>query len=125
METKKIGLLLGLGLLLFLAGCTQNNVPSGKYDTFAQCLTDEGAIMYGAFWCQHCAKVKASFGDSFKKVNYVECDPKGEKAQPQVCIDKEIEAYATFIFKDGSRLVGEPTLQQLSEKTGCVLPEDN
>ncbi len=120
----KMGLVVGLGLLIIFAGCTQNTIPSGKYDAFAQCLTDEGAVMYGAFWCQHCAKVKASFGDSFKKVNYVECDSKGENPNPQACIDKGIEAYATFIFSDGSRLVGEPTLQELSQKTGCALPTE-
>ena len=122
MQTK-LFMLMGIGLIVLLAGCTQSNVPPGKYTAFAQCLTDKGAVMYGAFWCQHCAKVKASFGDAFSKVNYVECDPKGENANPALCIEKNIEAYATFIFADGTRLVGEPSLQELSAKTGCTLPE--
>lgn len=119
---SRLGLIIAVGALLVLAGCTQTTVPSGKYDAFAQCITEKGAVEYGAFWCQHCAKVKAQFGDSFKYVNYVECDPKGPNPQPQLCIDKGIEAYATFIFTDGSRLVGEPTLEELSAKTGCTLP---
>jgi len=106
--------------IIFLSGC--NQVPSGKYNEFAQCLTDKGAVMYGAYWCLHCQKVKNSFGDSFKNVTYVECDPKGENGNPDLCQEKVIEEYATFIFKDGSRLIGEPTLKELSEKTGCALP---
>lgn len=121
MQTK-LFMLMGIGLIILLAGCTQSNVPPGKYTEFAQCITEKGAVEYGAFWCQHCAKVKAQFGDAFQYVNYVECDPKGPNAQPQLCIEKGIEAYATFIFADGSRLVGEPTLEELSQKTGCALP---
>ena len=113
---------IGILLVIVLAGCTQSSVPSGKYAQFAQCLTQKGVVEYGAFWCQHCAKVKAQFGDAFQYVNYVECDPKGTNAQPQLCIEKNIEAYATFIFPDGTRLVGEPTLEELSQKSGCTLP---
>ncbi len=120
----KLGMMIGLSVLIILAGCTQNTVPPGKYTEFAQCLTAKGVVEYGAYWCQHCAKVKAQFGDSFKYVNYVECDPKGTNAQPQLCIDKGIEAYATFIFPDGTRLVGEPTMQELSNASGCALPPE-
>ena len=30
----------------------------GKYDTFAKCIKDRGAIFYGAFWCPHCQAQK-------------------------------------------------------------------
>lgn len=30
------------------------NVESGKYDEFAQYLTEQGVIMYGTEWCSHC-----------------------------------------------------------------------
>lgn len=115
-------MLVGIFLVIVLAGCTQSSVPPGKYNAFAQCLTEKGVVEYGAFWCQHCAKVKANFGDAFQYVNYVECDPKGTNAQPQLCIEKNIEAYATFIFPDGTRLVGEPSMEELSLKSGCALP---
>ncbi|MEI7920252.1 MAG: hypothetical protein WCH65_09290 [bacterium] len=29
--------------------------------------------MYGEVTCQHCQKQKATFGDSFAKITYVEC----------------------------------------------------
>ena len=56
--------------IIFLSGC--NQPPSGKYDEFAKCITEKGAVEYGAYWCLHCQKVKNSFGDSFKYVNYHE-----------------------------------------------------
>ena len=88
-------------------------------------MPEKGATMYGTFWCPHCAKVKKSFGSSFKYINYVECDPRGDNEQSQLCLDKGIENYATFEFTDGSRLVGEPTFDELSGKTGCPVPSEN
>ena len=32
---------------------------AGEVDSFAQCLTDEGAIMYGTDWCSFCKQQKA------------------------------------------------------------------
>jgi len=44
-----------------------------RYDTFAKCLTDRHVLMYGAYWCPHCAEQKEKFGDSFRYAPYVEC----------------------------------------------------
>ena len=94
----------------------------GKYDTFAQCLKDKGAVFYGAFWCPHCQAQKKLFGSSEKLLPYVECSTPNGNAQTQVCIDKVITGYPTWEFADGTRLNGEIPLTQLSEKTGCELP---
>ncbi|MEK9182474.1 MAG: hypothetical protein AAB809_00155 [Patescibacteria group bacterium] len=94
----------------------------GKYDTFAQCLKDKGAVFYGAFWCPHCQAQKKLFGSSEKLLPYVECSTPNGNAQTQVCIDKGITGYPTWEFADGTRLNGEIPLTQLSEKTGCELP---
>ena len=94
-------------------------------DIFAQCLTERNTVMYGAFWCPHCARTKARFGTSFKYVNYVECDPRGENEQSARCIEKDIQAYDTWEFADGSRVVGEPSFETLSQKSGCAMPELN
>jgi len=37
--------------------------------------------------------------------------------------NKNIEGYDTWIFEDGSRLMGEPSFESMSEKSGCPLPE--
>ena len=106
--------------LLFIAGC--QTYPRESVDNFAKCLTEKGAVMYGTFWCPHCANVKKEFGESFRYIKYIECDPRGDNEQSELCIEKGIEAYATFEFTDGSRLVGEPGFEELSSKTGCEVP---
>ncbi len=99
-----------------------SNTPS-KYDTFAQCLKEKGAIFYGAFWCPHCQAQKKMFGSSKKYLPYVECSTPDGKGRKQICIDKEIEGYPTWSFADGSTLSGEISLEKLAEKTSCVLPQ--
>lgn len=96
--------------------------PSGKYDSFAQCLKDNGAIFYGAYWCPHCQNQKAMFGNSARLLPYVECSLPDASGQTQVCIANNIQSYPTWVFKDGSRLSGEIPFATLSQKTGCVLP---
>lgn len=95
----------------------------GKYDTFATCLKDKGAVFYGAFWCPHCQAQKKLFGSSAKLLPYVECSTADGSAQTQACIAKEVKSYPTWEFADGSRLSGEITLAQLAEKTSCELPQ--
>lgn len=93
----------------------------GKLDAFARCLKDKNAVFYGAFWCPHCQNQKEMFGKSAKLLPYVECSTPDGKTQIQLCQSKGIEGYPTWEFADGTRLVGEIPLAQLSEKTGCLL----
>jgi len=96
-----------------------------KYDTFAQCLKDKGAIFYGAFWCSHCQSQKALFGRSVRFLPYVECSTPDGQGQLQVCKDAGITGYPTWQFNASSTdtINGEATLEQLAEKTACVLPQ--
>ena len=80
----------------------------------AQCLADNNATMYGAYWCSHCQNQKTLLGDSFELVNYVECTE-----ETQLCLDKKIEGYPTWIFGDGHRLAGELSLKELAQESGC------
>lgn len=121
----KLTMIVLVSFLLIFVGCSSSNMDSNQLGEFATCLNDEGAMMYGTFWCAHCSKTKSLFSSSFKNVNYIECDPRGDDEQAEYCIEKKIEGYPTWEFKDGSRLAGELSLQILSEKTGCVLPEEN
>ena len=107
----------GLGIFMNRA----DNAPS-KLDSFAQCLKTSGAEFYGAFWCPHCQAQKALFGSSKQYLPYVECS-NTDNTQTQICIDKKIESYPTWIFKDGSQVTGEQTLQTLADKTQCSLPK--
>jgi len=94
----------------------------GKYDAFANCLKEKGAVFYGAFWCPHCQNQKKMFGKSAKLLSYIECSTADGRGQLTVCRDKKIEGYPTWEFADGSREVGEVSLEKLAEKTGCSLP---
>lgn len=94
----------------------------GKYDVFAQCLQEKGAVFYGAFWCPHCQDQKKAFGTSQTLLPYVECSTANGQAQTQACLEKNISSYPTWEFADGTRANGEQTLEQLAEKTSCVLP---
>jgi thiol-disulfide isomerase/thioredoxin len=93
----------------------------GKYDSFAECITNSGAKFYGAWWCPHCAAQKALFGKSVEKLPYVECQTKSQ-TQNALCNSIGITGYPTWIFKDGSKLMGEQTFATLAEKTGCTAP---
>lgn len=94
-----------------------------KYDEFAQCLQDQGAIFYGAFWCPHCNNQKDMFGQSAELLPYVECSTPDGTGQLEVCQEAGITGYPTWVFTDGERISGEVPLETLAEKTGCPLPE--
>ncbi len=111
-----------VGGLFFLNKSTTPTGP-GKYDEFATCLKDKGAVFFGAFWCTHCQAQKKMFGTSQKLLPYVECSTPDAKGQTQECIDKGVVSYPTWRFTDGSELKGEIPLAQLAEKTSCVLPQ--
>lgn len=93
-----------------------------KYDTFAQCLSDAGAKFYGAYWCPHCKEQKALFENS-SKIPYIECSSPNGQDQLQICKDEGITGYPTWKFADGSVADGNQTLEKLSEKTSCPLPQ--
>ena len=101
---------------------SKSSIGPNRLDGFAQCLKTSGAEFYGAFWCPHCQSQKALFGSSKQYLPYVECS-NADNTQTQACIDKKIESYPTWIFKDGSKLQGELQLQTLAEKTQCLLPQ--
>jgi len=93
----------------------------GPYDDFAQCLVDNNAMFYGAFWCENCETQKQLFGQSAKKLPYVECSPANGQGQLQICQNAGIEAYPTWEFADGTREVGVQSLEILAERSGCTL----
>ena len=95
-----------------------------KHDAFAKCLKDRGVKMYGAWWCPHCQDQKEKFGASFEFAPYIECGVKGDTSQKtQVCKDDGIQHYPTWQFPPtGERVERVFELEDLSERTGCVLP---
>ena len=100
----------------------RDSFKPSKLDGFAQCLKNSGAEFYGAFWCPHCQEQKALFGSSKTYLPYIECS-NPDNTQAQICKDKKIESYPTWIFKDGSQVSGKMELQVLADKTQCILPQ--
>lgn len=122
MSKRSIQLLVAAVALAFLAGfAVWRRLPAApepeqSLDAFARCLSQKGAVMYGAYWCPHCQNQKSMFGDAFRFVNYVECTEK-----PHVCTDAGIQGFPTWIFPGGMKLVGVQSLESLAEVSGCTL----
>lgn len=102
--------------LLALRLFNKNPAEASPLNEFAQCLADKKVTMYGAEWCTHCQNQKKLFGDSFKYVPYVECPQ-----DPQRCLAQGVDAYPTWIFPDGKKLVGEQKVEALSQESSCSL----
>ena len=127
---RAVGAAVFIGLLsAFITYAIQSRtVPEGKYDTFAQCLTDRRVIMYGSITCSYCATQRAMFGSAFEYAREIECNPRNPNPQTQLCIDKNIEGTPTWIQEDenGNDVYRFPAgvveLEDLSRVSGCPLP---
>ncbi len=93
------GVLIVLGMLI-----TYTVASPGKYDDFAKCLAEKGAVMYGEDWCQYTQGQKAMFGKSFKYINY--------EVKPNLRIRP------TWII-DGKTYEKVQSFERLSALTGC------
>ncbi len=114
-------LVIGIGYFGFTF-ITGRVAEPGVYDEFAQCLTERGAVFYGAYWCHFCAQQKDLLGSSMEFIKYVECDSKGKNAQPELCAENNIRGYPTWII-DGKSYSGVQSLERLSELTDCQLSQ--
>ena len=94
-------------------GSGDSNGGVSKNAQLAQCLTDNGAVMYGTKTCSHCNNQKDMFGDAFKYVNYVECTE-----QIQLCRDKGISSVPVWEI-GGQFYLGERSLESLATIAGC------
>jgi len=116
MNIKQILYIVLIFSVVVIVGCS-----STKYDSFAQCLTEKGVKMYGAYWCPHCANQKDIFGNSFGYVNYIECSLPNRGGKTEICIEEDIKVYPTWEFADGNRKEKVHSLEQLSAFSGCSL----
>jgi hypothetical protein len=118
-----IGIALGLVLLAWSAYYFFYYASRvSTLDGFAECLTARGVQMYGTWWCPHCADQKEMFGYAFRRVDYIECSPPGQRGETEACKRAGVKNFPTWQFPDGSRTEGAQPLALLSQKTGCRLP---
>ncbi|MBI5470146.1 hypothetical protein HY968_02375 [Candidatus Kaiserbacteria bacterium] len=125
----KKGVLIFWGILaaLIVVGLASSFLITAKpsqYDKLAQCIKSQGVIFYGAFWCPHCQRTKALFGSAAHYLSYVECSTPDGQGQTQVCIDKGIKGYPTWVRPDGAELGGEHTIDEWAAFSGCTVTGD-
>ncbi|MEG4209909.1 hypothetical protein [Microcoleus sp. S13_B4] len=76
------------------------------------------ARMYGAYWCPHCHTQQELFGkEAFTAITYIECDPRGKNAQPDLCKAANIKAYPTWEIR-GKYYTGRQSLEKLAILSG-------
>jgi len=87
-----------------------SKIKPGQYDNFARCLTEKGAVMYGAMsWCRFTQEQAGMFGNSFKYVNYREYNERDDiKITPTWIINKQ-------------RYERVQSFDKLAQLTGCSL----
>ena len=108
---------------------SSNDVNKGSVklkglDAFASCLKKENLLMYGTFWCGACKSQKKLFKSSWQYAGYVECS-NSDKSQTKACSSVGIDAYPTWVDKDGKKYVGVQSFETLSSISGCVFKNES
>jgi hypothetical protein len=113
------------GYFLFGNVETEENNEPGEYDEFTRCLVDSGVKVYGSITCSVCAQQRKLFGNSFRLIEEVECNPHEKKNEAEKCLEIDIATTPTWTLeKDGvevNRLVGYQSFETLSELSGCEI----
>jgi len=91
-----------------------SSVGGGSEAALARHLRETGAVMYGAYWCPHCQEQKALFGDAARDLPYVECDPSGVNARPDLCEKAGVKAFPTWVV-GGQRREGVQSIDALAD----------
>ncbi|MDP2625254.1 MAG: protein disulfide isomerase family protein [Candidatus Peregrinibacteria bacterium] len=118
------GMVFALAIIIgFNTGWIQANLLGGdayahEYAEFAQCLTDEGLVMYGTDWCPYCQEQKGMFEEAFEFIEYVNCD-----FNQSTCTSKGITGYPAWFLNDRRWGDGVQNFYDFAEATGCELPE--
>jgi uncharacterized membrane protein len=83
----------------------------------AKHLNSTRSSMYGSYTCPHCNTQKLMFGDAFKYINYVECNPGGKNSDALLCDEKGIDGYPTWEI-NGRLHQGAKSLRELARLSG-------
>lgn len=141
-----------IGLIIVIAGggfvLFSGSGETHNYYEFASCLAEHNATMYGFDACPHCNKQKTIIGQKAFKQEidkagyYVRCRPQSEATeklgdradriatvaplqpndtQSDACSANVGAGTPTWVI-DGKKYVGEQSIEDLAEATGCPLP---
>ena len=102
-----------------IASKVKVDTVSGVAETaLVEHLIAKDVKFYGAYWCSHCQSQKSLFGAvAAAKLPYVECAADGENSQRQLCKDKDIKMFPTWVI-DGKYFTGSKDLKEIAELTG-------
>lgn len=111
-KTKYYAIAIFIGLIIFagLAYSIYSYLRPSSLDDFAKCLSEKGAVMYGAMdWCKYTQAQKGMFGNSFKYINYHEYkDLPGIKKTPTWVINgawhENVQSFDKLASLTGCRL---------------------
>lgn len=90
-------------------------------EALARHLRDSGALFYGAYRCPACSEQKRLFGSAAGDLPYVECDPAGASARPDLCAQAGVRTYPTWTIR-GNRHEGVTQLDTLAKLSGFAPP---
>ena len=93
------------------------SLTSDRLTALADHLRESGAVFYGAYWCPHCQAQKQMFGAAASRLPYVECDPRGAEARPDLCQAAGVRAYPTWVI-GGKTIEGEVSPTDLARLSG-------
>ncbi len=92
------------------------------YTPFVEALNEKGVVYYKSYTCNNCKRQEQMIGDAYKKLDFVECHPKGPDGNPELCLQKDITHTPTFILEpDGievKRVTGLQSLEELADFAG-------
>jgi glutaredoxin len=120
---SRLASLAALVTVLSACGASSSAISSSpSYESqLADHLTQTNSIMYGAYWCPHCADQKALFKEAAGQLTYVECAADGQNSQFQLCQDKGIKGYPTWEI-GGQLYPGVKSLEELSRLSNYPSP---
>jgi hypothetical protein len=128
LKSKRLAATVSIVLLLMTTGCTSLKEYQSRKTSrlaLANYLKQNNAKMYGTYWCVACNGQKKWFGkEAFSQITYIECDPAGEKAQPEICRKLNINSFPTWEINGKFSCVGGCSLPKLAEVAGYTGPSD-
>ena len=84
-------------------------------EMIAICLNEKGWVIYGTASCSACIAQKKVFGEAWKYITYIECDPHEENSDPDLCLKRNITKTPTWILEIDGEVVKRLESYQLPE----------
>ena len=94
---------------------TKSQFPpvNSETDQLAECLASKDVTIYVSKYCGHCQDQKELFGDSFQKLNSIDC-----AINTLACQEAGITGVPTWVIS-GESYPGVQSLSKLKELTNC------